>query len=212
MLDKKLSFLLLPFVISFTLEAKEPTSDPFFQDPFGDNIFKEMMAMQKDMDAMFQRMHNRMQQRTSRQVSPMGTFKIQNQGHFVDKGDHYSFTTTIPESKDNQIDLNTQNAVMSITAKIIQKQENNTTHGYSSSSSMRMYQQRMLLPSDADESTINMQYVDKLLVISVEKKSTDSLQKSVPLAPALKKEEKVKSESNSSSIKKLKLDDTTSLS
>ena len=170
MLNKKLSLFVLPLVATLSLQANDPMGDPFFQDPFGDDIFKEMMQMQQNMDKMFERMHQRIQQRTTSQIAPMGTYRIQQPSQFVDKGDHYEFVTTIPESKENQIDIHTENGLLSITAKIIQKQEHKTANSYSSSSSMRMYQQSIPLPSDADESTVNMGYVDGKLVVSVRKK------------------------------------------
>ena len=175
MLNKKLSFFVLPFVATLSLHA----NDPFFQDPFGDDIFKEMMQMQQNMDKMFNRMHTRIQQRSRSQIAPLGTYRVQEQSQFVDKDDIYKFVTTIPESKENQIDVNTENGIISITAKIIQKQENKTVNGYSSSSSMRMYQQSIPLPVDADQSTINMGYVDGKLVISVKK--LKNVSKTVPM-------------------------------
>jgi HSP20 family molecular chaperone IbpA len=211
MLNKKLSLLVLPLVATLSLQANDPFNDPFFQDPFGDDIFKEMMQMQQNMDKMFNRMHQRMQQRTSRQIAPMGTYKIQQQSQFVDKGDHYEFVTTIPESKENQIDINTQNGVMSITAKIIQKHETKTANGYSSSSSMQMYQQSMPLPQDADEATINMGYVDGKLVVSVKKKKGVSSAKSIVPKIEVKKEENKTKETNTT-IKKMKVGDESSVS
>ena len=56
---------------------------------------------------------------------------------------------------------------MSITLKIIQKQENKTTNGYSSSSSMYMYQLSMPFPNDADEHGV---YLWKVMYVSEEKK------------------------------------------
>jgi len=166
MLHKKLSLLLLPLVTSLSLHA----NDPFFNDPFGDNIFKEMMQMQEEMDKMFQRMQERMQQRTTRQIAPLGTYNIQNSGAFVDKGSQYEYVTNIPQSKENQINISSQNGMISITAKIIKKEEVKTAHGYSSSSSMRMYQQTLTLPDDADEKTLTMLYRDGYLVLTVDKK------------------------------------------
>jgi HSP20 family molecular chaperone IbpA len=212
MLNKKLSLLVLPLVATLSLQANDPFNDPFFQDPFGDDIFKEMMQMQQNMDKMFNRMHQRMQQRTSRQIAPMGTYKIQQQSQFVDKGDHYEFVTTIPESKENQIDINTQNGVMSITAKIIQKHETKTANGYSSSSSMQMYQQSMPLPKDADEATTNMGYVDGKLVVSVEKSiSTKKIVPNKSTINSSKVQKKENSEKNAT-IKKIKVGDGSSLS
>jgi len=207
MLNKKLSLLVLHFVATLSLQA----NDPFMQDPFGDDIFEEMMQMHQNMDTMFQRMHNRMQQRSSKQIAPIGTYKIQQPSQFVDKGEHYEFITTIPESKENQIDINTQNGVMSITAKIIQKHETKTANGYSSSSSMQMYQQSMPLPEDADEATINMAYIDGKLVVSVKKKKGANSAKIVAPKTEVRKEEKKNKESNTT-IKKMKVGDESSVS
>ena len=206
MLNKKLSLLVLPLAVTLSLQA----NDPFFSDPFGDDIFKEMMQMQQNMDKMFERMHNRMQQRSTRQIAPMGTYQIKQQSQFVDKGDHYEFSTTIPESKENQIDVNTQNGVMSITAKIIQKNETKTANGYSSSSSMQMYQQSMQLPQDADDATITMVYVNGKLVVSVKKKATNSTKNVVPQIK-IKKEDNKSKETNTT-IKKMKVGDSSSMS
>lgn len=195
--NKKLSLLVLPLVATLSLQANDPMNDPFFNDPFGDDIFKEMMQMQQNMDKMFNRMHQRIQQRTTSQIAPLGTYKILQQSQFVDKGDHYEFISSIPESKENQIDINTQNGVMSISAKIIEKHESKTANGYSSSSSMRMYQQSMPLPQDADEATINMGYVDGKLVVSVNKKKGANNAKIVVPKTEVKKIEMKKEEQKS---------------
>jgi len=216
MFNKKLSLFVLPLFATLSLQANDPLNDPFFQDPFGDDIFKEMMQMQRNMDKMFERMHQRIQQRTANQIAPMGTYKIQQPSQFMDKGDHYEFVTSIPESKENQIDIHTQNGVMSITAKIIQKKEHKTANSYSSSSSMRMYQQSMPIPSDADESTLNMGYVDGKLVISVNKKKGANVIKNAPVKMEKKTETKVKTDESkkdaNNTKKKVKVSDESSMS
>ena len=170
MLHKKLSLLVLPLIATLSLQANDPFNDPFFKDPFGDDIFKEMMQMQRDMDKMFERMHQRMQQRNSMQINPLGTFQMKSQSQFIDRGDHYAFISSIPESKENQIDIHTQDGHLSITAKVVRTQETNTTNSYSASSTMQMYQQSMPLPSDADEQSVDMMYENGKLVITVKKK------------------------------------------
>jgi len=224
MLNKKRLLFVLPFVATLSLHA----NDPFFNDPFGDNIFKEMMDMQKNMDKMFQRMHQRMQQRTTRQIAPLGTYQIQDQGGFIDKGTQYEYVTNIPESKENQIDIHSNNGIVSIMAKIIQKKEVQTAHGFSSSSSMRMYQQKLALPMDADEDTLNMGYKDGYLVLTVDKKKSDNnkTQKKKIDTKALNKEsattkqneiKKVEDEAEEKKLEgekreKIKLSDDTSMS
>jgi len=165
MLENKLRLLMLPLLTSLTLQA----NDPFMQDPFGDNIFKEMMQMQQEMDKMFNRMNQRIQQRSIRSVSPIGTYKIAQPQAFVDKKDHYEYITSIPKNKENQIDINAKDGVMSITAKIIEKHENKTANSYSSSNSMRMYQQTIPLPTDADAGSISAEYKEEKLIILVNK-------------------------------------------
>ncbi len=172
MLSKKLSLLVLPLVATLSLHASNPFDDPFFNDPFGDDIFKEMMQMQKEMDQIFQRMHERRQQRSTRLISPLGTYKMANTNQFTDKGNTYILNTNIPESKENHIDIKTENGVMSITAKIIQKTETKTQGMISQSSSVRMYQQALPLPQDADESAISTSYVNGKLQISIAKKNS----------------------------------------
>ncbi len=215
--NKKLSLLVLPLVATLSLQANDPTNDPFFNDPFGDDIFKEMMQMQQNMDKMFNRMHTRIQQRSANVVSPLGTYKIAKQEQFVEKGDHYEYVTNIPENKENQIDINTKDGVMSITAKIIEKHENKTANAYSSSSSMRMYQQSIPLPQDANEGSMNAAYKDKKLVISV-KKSKKSAQvvpninihTSKGTTPAIKNKKSDANETNKTTASKVKAIDINS--
>ena len=170
MLSKKLSLLALPLVATLSLQAANPFNDPFFNDPFGDDIFKEMMQMQKEMDHMFNRMQERRLQRSSNLISPLGNYKMAVKNQFTDKGDHYELMTNIPESKENHINIDTENGRMAITAKIVQKDEKNTNGMISRSSSVRMYQQAVSMPADADEGSVKTAYKNAKLVISIAKK------------------------------------------
>jgi len=178
MLSKKISLLIVPLIATFSLHANDPLNDPFFKDPFGDDIFKEMMQMQKNMDKMFDKMHNRIQKRSSGLINPLGTYQVAQQSEFEDKGKHYELVTSIPEHKENQIEISAKDGILSITAKIIQKQESKSANSFSTSSTMRMYQQSMPLPQDADEGSVKAEYKKGKLVISLGKKS--GIQKTVP--------------------------------
>jgi len=171
MLTKKFSFIVLPLITALSLQASDPLNDPFFNDPFGDNIFKEMMQMQKEMDHMFNRMQERRLQRSSNLISPLGTYRMAIRSQFIDKGDHYELMTNIPESKENHINIDTDNERMAITAKIVHKEEKKEKGIMSSSSSVRMYQQAVSIPVDADEGSIKTAYKNgKLLIIIAKKK------------------------------------------
>ncbi len=170
MLNKKIALLVLPLAATLSLSAANPFDDPFFNDPFGDDIFKEMIQMQKEMDQMFQRMQERRSQRSSRLVSPLGTYKMVANQQLEDKGAYYEMLTNIPQSEENHINITTDNGMMSVTAKIVQNHEKNTNGMVSKSSSMRMYQQAVPLPSDADTSAIKTSYAKGKLLITMDKK------------------------------------------
>ncbi|KYJ87272.1 Hsp20/alpha crystallin family protein [Sulfurovum riftiae] len=180
MIKKKLSLLLLPLAATLSLQAANPFDDPFFNDPFGDDIFKEMLQMQREMDKMFERMQQRMNQRSSGLVSPLGTYKMAVQNQLVDKGDHYELATNIPESRENHIDINTADGMMSITAKVVQEKEEKSQYGISQSRSVRMYQQSTSLPADADESAIKTSYRNGKLVVTIGKKQGAAKAVAVP--------------------------------
>ena len=191
MLKKKLLLLTLPVVTALSLQASNPFNDPFFNDPFGDDIFKEMIQMQKEMDKMFERMQQRMNQRSSGLVSPLGTYKMAVLNQLVDKGDHYELATNIPESKENHIDIHTENGMMNITAKIVQEKEVKSQYGVSQSRSVRMYQQSTSLPVDADESAISTSYKNGKLLVNIGKKKSAVKTPKVGTVPTLMKREKI---------------------
>ena len=181
MLKKRLSLLALPLVAAVSLQAQaplnDPFNDPFFQDPFGDDIFKEMIEMQHRMDEMFSRMQQRINQRSSRLVHPtMGMYKLSAQSDFTDKGDHYELVTNIPESKENHIDIRTENGMLSISAKIVHEEQQKTNGMISTSKSVQSFQQSTSLPADADPAAIESTFKNGRLVITVGKKKGSTQQ------------------------------------
>ncbi len=167
MIRKKLALLLLPLMTTFSLQA----NDPFFNDPFGDDIFQEMMQMQRQMDRMFEQMHQRMRQRSQALISPIGTYKISAQSQFEDKGDRYVFKTDIPESKENTVTISVENHVLNLQAKVVKTEENRQSGMVSYQKYMSMYQRSIPLPPDADENSIKSAYTDGYLTITFQKKN-----------------------------------------
>jgi len=166
---KKTALFVLPMLAVLSLNASSLNNDPFFNDPFGDDIFKEMMQMQQQMDKMFEQMHKRMQQRASGMIAPVGSFKITQKSQFEDKGDKYELVTSIPQSSENHIDINTNNGMLSIRAKIVKKESKKDKNQVSTFKSMQMYQESLSLPKDADSSKITTEYRDGKLVIYIKK-------------------------------------------
>jgi len=176
MIRKKLVLSILPLVASLSLQA----GDPFFNDPLGDDIFQEMMQMQQDMDRMFERMNQRMQQRSSALISPIGTYRVTQQSQFMDKGDHYSFQTDIPESKENTVNISVDHHTLNIQAKVVRTEETDQNGMRSYQSYMSMYQRSLPLPQDADESSMKSAYENGYLTISFQKSKAKKAVQKVP--------------------------------
>ncbi|HFS85454.1 MAG TPA: Hsp20/alpha crystallin family protein [Epsilonproteobacteria bacterium] len=163
---KKLHFYFtLPFLTLLSLQA----NDPFFEDPFGNDMFKEVSEMQQQMDKMFERMHQQMEARTKQLNHPGSQFYLpstqMNQSMFVDQGDHYLYDTGIRPGKENEIHLSVENNRVTFKAKVTTSSDtNNTSH-----QSVSMMQRSETLPVDVDSSTLKMEEKETI-VITVKKK------------------------------------------
>ncbi len=163
MFYKKISTVALSLMASLSLYASDPFGGMVVSDPFGDSIFQEMLQMQ-------QRMHQSFEQMRQGNQLPLGHYTLSHASHFNDKGDHYELLTSIPKNPDNQIDITTHHGILSIHAKVIQKQEQKSGQSYQKSTAMQMYHQRMALPLDADTTKLKADYKEGKLLITLGKK------------------------------------------
>ncbi|GIT97666.1 Hsp20/alpha crystallin family protein [Sulfurovum sp. TSL1] len=171
MFSKKISFFVLPLMTMVSLQANDPVLD----DPFGDDIFKEMYQMQKEMDKIFERMHERMNQRTklwnypTRQTFTPGN-RIRTASLLEDKGTHYEYHTQIPENQNNQIDISIHDGVLHLKAKIDTVKKSNEPNMNMQQHYVSMIQRSETLPQDADARSLKSEYKNGLLVLTLQKK------------------------------------------
>lgn len=161
MFNKKISLFLLPFMAFVSLEAN---------DPFGDDIFKEMYKMQKEMDKVFERM----QQRTQQWSYPSRQSLLANKGMtkismMEDKGTFYEYNTQIPENKNNQIDINIVDGVLYLKATINTLQRSEEANMKMQQHSMRMVQRSETLPKDVDINTLKGEYENGIFILTLQK-------------------------------------------
>ncbi len=173
MFSKKISLFLLPFMTMVSLQA----NDPFFDDPFGDDIFKEMYQMQKEMDKVFERMQERMNQRTKLWNYPTKqTFIPGNRTRTAtlleDKGTHYEYHTQIPENQNNQIDISINDGVLHLKATVDTVKKSNEPNMKMQQHYVSMIQRSEILPQDADPRSLKSEYKNGLLVLTLQKKKS----------------------------------------
>jgi HSP20 family molecular chaperone IbpA len=173
MFSKKISLFILPLIAMSSLQA----NDPFFNDPFGDDIFKEMYQMQKDMDKIFERMHQRMEQRTQLWNNQTRQSLIPNnsmirQSALVDKGTYYEYNTLIPESQNNQIDIAIEDGILHLKAMVDTLKKSNQSNMKMQQHSVSMMQRSERLPNDADPSSLKSEYKNGVFVLTLQKKKS----------------------------------------
>lgn len=162
---------MLPLIAMSALQANDPVID----DPFGDEIFKEMYQMQKELDKIFERMHQRMEER-----SKLGNYPTRknlilndralNQSALVDKGTHYEYNTLIPENKNNQIDISIENGILHFKAKVDTVRKTKQSNMNIQQQYVSVVQRTETLPQDADPSSLKSEYQNGVLVLTLQKK------------------------------------------
>jgi len=173
MFRKKISLLVLPVMAIVSLHA----NDPFFDDPFGDDIFKEMYQMQKEMDKIFERMQERMDQRTklwnypTRQTFLPGN-RVRTVSLFEDKGTHYEYDTQIPQNPDNQIDISINDGILHFKATVSTVNKTKDQTSQMQQHYVSMIQRSETLPADADPRSLKSEYKNGQLVLTLEKKKS----------------------------------------
>ncbi|MBT8347937.1 MAG: Hsp20/alpha crystallin family protein [Sulfurovum sp.] len=173
MFSKKFSLFVLPFMTMVSIQA----NDPFLNDPFGDDIFKEMYQMQKEMDKVFKRMHERMDQRTKLWNYPTRqTFipanRVRTASLLEDKGTYYEYNTQIPEGQNNQIDISINDGVLHLKATVDEVKKTDNPNMKMQQHYVSMIQRSETLPKDADATSLKSEYKNGLLVLTLQKKKS----------------------------------------
>lgn len=179
MFKNKIIFLLVPLFGALTLQAK----DPFFDDPFGDDLFKEMYEMQKEMDKVFERMHQRMQIRSQQLNQPNMQFHLpslapSNESIFIDKGTHYLYNTGVEANKENEINLSVKDGILTFRAKVTHSSQTMQQGMAAQQTYTSVIQRSQALPEDADAQSMKMEEENGMIVVTVQKKK--SIQKPTP--------------------------------
>jgi len=133
------------------------------------NPFEEIKKMQQEMDAIFERFHQKMQGEeffskfdASLPATPAVDLK--------DMGDTYQLKADIPGSDKSEIKVTTENGMLKIEAKTAKVKEEKSKDFLKKERFVGSYMRVVSLPKDADADKLKSDYKDGVLVVTIPKK------------------------------------------
>ncbi len=133
------------------------------------NPFIEMERLQHRMENNFKNIENYFQAIPSFNKFTSEFYRIPRFDMKEQKG-KYIITMEIPGSLADAIESKIENGKLSINAKILQEKDDNTTSYYRHERHASSYRHEVDLPTDADANSLQKEYKDGLLIISINKK------------------------------------------
>ena len=158
-----LAATLLGVATLWATEAKTP-AEPL-------SPFEEIQKIQQEMDAIFNRLHQRLLNDASFSAL-QGSFIKTPAADLVDKGDHYLIEADIPGADAKSIKVSEKNGMLKIEASS-EKAETKKTDTYIRQERFAgAFVKIMTLPKDADASKLKTEYKNGVLKITIPKKSS----------------------------------------
>jgi len=143
--------------------AIEKSSDTSF------NPFEEIQKMQKEMDSIFERFHQKM---TKEDMFSKFTLSFPSTPamDIVDEGDNYVLQVDMPGAEKNKIDITVEERVLKIEAET-SKDKKEKGKGYLKQERFTSSYMRMItLPEDANAKKLESEYKNGVLKITIPKK------------------------------------------
>lgn len=135
----------------------------------GFNPFKEMLKMQQEMDALFQKFNKEMMQQSA--FSNFSTtFPVSPAVDLKDMGDKYSLKANIPGSDQKNIKITAKDGMLKIEAKSSKAKEEKGKGYLKQERFSGEYMRILTLPKDADSANIKSDYKNGVLEITIPKK------------------------------------------
>lgn len=133
------------------------------------NPFEEIQKLQQEMDAIFNRLHQRFLNDTS--LSTLhGSFIKTPAADIIDKGDHYLIKADIPGAEAKSIKVTEKDGILKIEASTEKEETRKTDNYVSQERFVGSFVKMMTLPKDADATKLKTDYKNGVLEITIPKK------------------------------------------
>lgn len=156
-----------PFTVMPSKSSDIRALDKLFKDR--SDPFKEMERLQREMESNFRDFDDFFQNDPTFKRS----FSLQDRTPRFDMKEHkgrYIITVEIPGSDKQSIDVQAKDGRLSISSKVTQETEDNTTNYFRHERRASSFRREVSLPDDADEGSLKTEYKDGVLTITLEKK------------------------------------------
>ena len=142
--------------------------DSFFDE--NKNPFIEMGRLRRQMENNFRDIENYFQAIPSFNKFTLESYRVPRSDMKEQKG-KYIITMEIPGSLSNAIKTKVENGRLSVSAKISEEKDDNSTNYYRHERHASSYKHEMMLPTDADAGSLQKEYKDGLLIVTINKKN-----------------------------------------
>ena len=142
--------------------------EDFFEE--NNNPFIEMGRLRRQMENSFRDIENYFQAIPSFNKFTLESYRIPR-FDMKEQNGKYIITMEIPGSLSNAIETKVENGKLSVSAKISEEKDDNTTSYYRHERHASSYKHEVSLPSDADTNSLQKEYKDGLLIVTINKKN-----------------------------------------
>lgn len=143
------------------------SADGFFDE--NTNPFIEMERLRHKMQRNFRDIEDYFQAIPSFNKFTLQSYRVPRFDMKEQKG-KYIITMEIPGSLSNAIETQVKNSRLSVSAKISEEKDDNSTNYYRHERHARSYRHEVMLPADVDADSLQKEYKDGLLILTLDKK------------------------------------------
>jgi len=137
--------------------------------PAADNPFSEIEQVQQEMDAIFQRLHQKLLNDPA--LSEFGdTFTKTPATDLMDKGDHYLIKADIPGVDEKSIKVTEKDGQLTIEAETVKEKKEKKKNYVHQERFVNKFVKILTLPKDADASKLKTSYKNGVLEVKIPKR------------------------------------------